>query len=268
MTVKRDAANRRSVSVEVEVPGTPEDVWEAIATGPGISAWFSPAEVEGREDGAFRCRPPGQEGPGIGYTATVTVWDPPRRFGAEGPGFGPGAPPVAAVWTIEPRSSGRCIVRVVHSLFASTDDWDDELKSVETGWPTFFLVLRLYLEHFRGRPASIIRAWASTSGPVQDVWRNMTDGLGITGAAPGGEWSFEGGGLRAAGMLHRAEGGVQPYAVFRLDQPAPGILTAGAFPMDGRAHANLGIHLYGAEAAAIAARDAAGWRAWITARFP
>ena len=34
---------------EVEVPGTPEQVWEAIATGPGISAWFMPADVDRRQ---------------------------------------------------------------------------------------------------------------------------------------------------------------------------------------------------------------------------
>jgi uncharacterized protein YndB with AHSA1/START domain len=42
---------RRSSSAEIEVPGTPEEVWEAIATGPGISAWFVPTEVDGRPGG-------------------------------------------------------------------------------------------------------------------------------------------------------------------------------------------------------------------------
>ena len=35
MSVKKDASGRRSVQVEVEVPGTPEEVWQAIATGAG-----------------------------------------------------------------------------------------------------------------------------------------------------------------------------------------------------------------------------------------
>ena len=35
MPVKKDASGRRSVEAEVEVPGTPEEVWQAIATGPG-----------------------------------------------------------------------------------------------------------------------------------------------------------------------------------------------------------------------------------------
>ena len=47
MTVKKDSSGRRSVEAEIEVPGTPETVWTAIATGPGISSWFVPAEVDG-----------------------------------------------------------------------------------------------------------------------------------------------------------------------------------------------------------------------------
>ena len=48
MGVKKEASGRRSVQVEVEVPGTPEEVWQAIATGPGVSSWFVPTEVEER----------------------------------------------------------------------------------------------------------------------------------------------------------------------------------------------------------------------------
>ena len=31
MSVKKEASGHRSVQVEVEVPGTPEEVWQAIA---------------------------------------------------------------------------------------------------------------------------------------------------------------------------------------------------------------------------------------------
>ena len=47
MTVKLEANGRRSVQVEFEVPGTPEEVWQAIASGPGIAAL-----------GAFNCGGP------------------------------------------------------------------------------------------------------------------------------------------------------------------------------------------------------------------
>ena len=42
---------QRRIEAQIEVPGTPELVWEAIATGPGIAAWFMPLEIEGREGG-------------------------------------------------------------------------------------------------------------------------------------------------------------------------------------------------------------------------
>ena len=44
MSVKRGTSGRRSVEVEVEVTGSPEQVWEAIATGPGVSSWFVPKD--------------------------------------------------------------------------------------------------------------------------------------------------------------------------------------------------------------------------------
>jgi hypothetical protein len=51
MRVKKEASGRRSVQAEVEVPGTPEQVFQAIATGPGVSSWFVPTEFEARSGG-------------------------------------------------------------------------------------------------------------------------------------------------------------------------------------------------------------------------
>ena len=79
MPVKKDASGRRFVEVETEVPGTPEEVWQAIATGPGISAWFVPTKLEEREGGAIVL----DFGPGMETKAVITAWDAPRRFVAE-----------------------------------------------------------------------------------------------------------------------------------------------------------------------------------------
>ncbi|MBV1893467.1 MAG: hypothetical protein KUG57_05420 [Ilumatobacteraceae bacterium] len=40
-------ADEPSIELEIEVEGTPEEVWRAIATGPGISSWYVPHTVEG-----------------------------------------------------------------------------------------------------------------------------------------------------------------------------------------------------------------------------
>jgi uncharacterized protein YndB with AHSA1/START domain len=153
MPVKKDASGRRSVQAEVEVPGTPEEVWQAIATGPGISSWFVPSEVDGRVGGTAVSH----FGPGnsMDSAGTITTWEPPRRFVVEtkeGPG------PVASEWTVETRSGGTCVVRVVHSWFASSDDWDNPFEGHEHGWRAFFNILR--------RPASRMSSrfrWAGRS---------------------------------------------------------------------------------------------------------
>ena len=159
MSVKKEANGRRSVQVEVEVPGTPEQVWQAIATGPGVGAWFVPTEMDGRVGGTVTSH----FGGGMDSVSTITEWDAPHRFVKEG-SWGPNAPTVATEWTVEARGGGTCIVRVVHSLFAETDDWDNQLTGVESGWPSFFRILRLYLEHFAGQPSSQIQLLAMPRG--------------------------------------------------------------------------------------------------------
>jgi uncharacterized protein YndB with AHSA1/START domain len=151
MPVKKDASGRRSVEAEVEVPGTPEDVWQAIATGPGISSWFVPTRVEEREGGAIVC----DFGPGMESHSAITAWEPPHRFAADSrDDMGPDDPTVGTEWIVEARSGGTCIVRVVHSWFTSSDAWDDQFEGHTYGWLSFFRVLRLYLEQFRGQPGS------------------------------------------------------------------------------------------------------------------
>lgn len=73
MSVKQEANGRRSVQVEFEVPGTPEEVWQAIATGPGISAWFVPAEIEERDGKPVALK--FKFGPGMESRAPLTAWD-------------------------------------------------------------------------------------------------------------------------------------------------------------------------------------------------
>ena len=114
MSVRKDESGRRWVQAEVEVPGTPEEVWAAIATAEGVSSWFVPTEK--REDGTIISH----FGPGMDAVAQETAWEPPRRFAAEGE-LGPGAPKISTEWVVEAKAGGTCVVQVVHSLFATGD---------------------------------------------------------------------------------------------------------------------------------------------------
>lgn len=263
MSVKREPDGRRSVQVEVEVPGTPEQVWAAIATGPGISAWFVPTTMEEKAGGKMVC----SFGPGMDSVATITGWDPPRRMTAESKDYMPGAPPMATEWTVRAKSGGTCIVRVVHSLFASTDDWDNQLESTETGWPTFFAVLHFYLSHHAGQPSACISLMQPAPGTIDETWNQLAQPLGLLGAAVGATVRSGSGAPPLAGTVERvnreAHGG---GTTVRLTEPAPGIAIVGAYSC-GAVMGMVSLYLYGPKAAAAAQRDRAAWQAWLESRF-
>ena len=72
----------RSIEVEVEVPGTPEEVWRAIATGPGITSWYVPHEVEEHQGGSATAS--FGSGPEMQVPGRVATWEPHRRIVFDG----------------------------------------------------------------------------------------------------------------------------------------------------------------------------------------
>ena len=264
MSVKTEASGRRSIQVEIEVPGTPEEVWQAIASGPGISSWFAPTEFEERDGKPVAMTV--NVGP-MELRTAVTAWDAPRMFVSEGPGWFPGAPPVATEWTVEARAGGVCVVRLVQSLFASTDDWDGQLIGTEAGIPGAFHVLKLYLTHFRGRRSAFMQLMAPVAGTPADAWAMLTAALGLGGAALGQPWSAPAGAPALGGVVED----IRPDpvgALLRLDQPAPGIAALFVMDLGETVMAAFGFYLYGDQAAATVAREKPLWQAWIQERFP
>ncbi len=262
MSVKIEPNGRRSVQVETEVPGTPEQVWQTIATGEGITAWFCPATVEEKVGGKMTM----DMGPGMEAQATITAWEPLRRFAAEAPGWAPGMPAMATEWTVEARAGGKCLVRVVHSMFASTDDWDSQLDGTETGWPGFFNILRLYLAHFAGQRCYPIRAIAMTAGTEEEAWRRLLRECGLEGAAPGKKVAAPGGTPAFSGTIQKVS--EKPYdLLLRIDTPAPGALAIGTYDC-GMVMVAIGFYLYGDSAAPVAKREGPLWQAWLAEKFP
>ena len=265
MSVKKEASGRRSVQVEVEVPGTPEEVWQAIATGPGISSWFVPTEFEERDGKPVAVKL--NFGPGMESRSVVTAWDPPRRFAAEAPGWAPGSPTIADEWTVEARTGGTCIVRVVHSLFASTDEWDSQIEGTESGWPAFFRILRLYLTHFRGQRSAMMQWMAPAAGTEAEAWGALTAALDLKAVSAGQRWTAPAGVPALSGIVEHVS--QNPYnALLRLDKPGPGTAAIGAVNFGGQSMVTLNFYLYGDQAAKTVARETPHWEAWIQKRFP
>ena len=265
MSVKKEASGRRSVQVEIEVPGTPEEVWRAIATGPGISSWFVPAEFEERDGKPVAVKL--NFGPGMESSSVVTTWDPPRKYAAEAPGWVPGSPIIADEWSVEARGGGICVVRIVHSLFASTDDWDNQLEGTESGWPAYFRILRIYLTHFRGQPSAMMQWMAPAAGTEAQAWETLTTALGLKGASTGKHWTAPVGVPALCGMVEHVS--QSPYsALLRLDKPGPGTAALGAVNFGGQTLVTLNFYLYGDQASATVARETPIWEGWIQERFP
>ena len=265
MSVKSEASGRRSLQVQFEVPGTPEEVWQAIATGPGISAWFVPAEFE--EQGGKPVAVKFMFGPDMEIRGAVTAWDPPRMFAAEGDGMG-GSPPIASEWSVAARAGGVCRVRLVHSLFASTDEWDDQLEGATSGWSGFLAILRIYLTHFRGLRSAIMQVTAPVATTDAESWDALTRALGVKGLRVGQRWTTPAGVSPLSGVVEYLT--ENPYdALLRLDKPGPGIAALGAVTYPGgQSVVAMNLYMYGDQAAGTVARETPLWQAWFQERFP
>jgi uncharacterized protein YndB with AHSA1/START domain len=270
MSVKVDPDGRRWVQVEAEIPGTPEDVWQAIATGPGISSWFIPTEFEAGPDGTpSKVISHFGPTPDMDNVAAITAWEPPHRFAAEGPMGIPDAPAFATEWFVEARSGGVCVVRVVHSFFADSDEWDEQLTGAESGWPGFFRILRLYATHFRGQSCKILQLMGMSAAPEDEVWTTLTGALGLAGAHAGERRSTAAQTPPLSGIVEwTGEGTAHHVVLLRLDEPGPGIVSLGAFFMGGQVCVVMNFYLYGEGASAIVERDGPQWQAWLNEKLP
>jgi hypothetical protein len=117
---------------EVELPATPEEVWEAVATSEGNAAWLFPNLVD---------------------PADVKVSDPPHRFTVRMEGEGGWFNSIEDV--IEARDGSTTVLRYVHSgIFA--DDWDSQYDAADRHTDFYLHTLGEYLRHFKGRTATYV----------------------------------------------------------------------------------------------------------------
>ncbi|WP_341728519.1 SRPBCC domain-containing protein [Brooklawnia sp.] len=133
-----------------ELPATPEQVWEAIATADGISSWMVPTTLDPQVGGevAFDLGDFTTSGVVTDYTPNVRFayeepWpiaerpeDIPPRMVEWFASLGVSLPevyedlanttPIATEFLIEAASGGSCVVRIVTSAYGSGADWENE----------------------------------------------------------------------------------------------------------------------------------------------
>lgn len=235
------------IELETTLPASPEQVWEAIATGPGVDSWFMGRnEVEAREGGVAAMDTAGHR-----EEAVIAAYEPGKRF-ATRTTEGEDGRFMAIEYLIEGRGRGSTVLRVVHSGLLG-DDWQDEYDALRSGWPFHLHTLREYLAHFPGRTGVPVFAMAPSSGmPSRELQAVVTGGLSLPA-------------LVAVGARAHAEPADLPPLdgeVVWADDERVGVRTAdGLYTFHyGSGIALMFHHLFGPDTD----RAEAAWQQWLT----
>ena len=233
----------------VEVPGTPEQVWAAIATANGISSWMLPTDLEERVGGEVRFHMGDTDSVG-----TVTGYDAPHRIAYEEPGWaalaghaGADVTPLATEFLVEAKAGGTCVVRVVSSAFGTGAEWEDEFwESMVDGWTPAFEILRLVLQDFPGQAVTSLDAATEVDRDQPPVLAAMRSSVFEQGVE--GEW------------IHDSN----ISSTLRLTAPVPGFLIVMANPSgEATTWAAVQGHLFSPDAQAWVNSTRKAWQAWL-----
>lgn len=165
------------VQKELALDATPEQVWEAIATGPGVDSWFMGRnEIESRAGGATRMTLGGQT-----EESTVTAWEPQKRL-AYRTSEDENGTFMAFEYLIEGREGGSTTLRLVHSGFLG-DDWETEYEAMKVGWDMYLHTLAQYLTYFPGRTAKVVSAIRPQVADQDRVWAVLGSELALGGGS-------------------------------------------------------------------------------------
>ena len=257
---KSDVPHRFEFSVEL--PGTPAQVWQAIATSAGLTSWFMPTDVDERVGGEFTTHMGDVDAPG-----QISGWEPPHRLVVEEPGWsalaghdGADVTPLVTEYVVAADSGGSCVLRVVSSAFGTGAEWEREFfEDVERYWKPMFDHLRLYLNHFPGQRAALVDTGSEVKGAPADVLATMREQLGASAAGDRIE-------------LHGATGQVERLTdtgvLVRLTDREIGFESLYVLPTgEGTAYAGVRGYLFGDGASARAPERQRMWAQWFN-RLP
>ena len=163
---------------EFTVDATPDEVWAAITSGPGVDSWLM-----GRTEIDSASKTTTFSMFGDVSTASITAWEPGHRYATQ-EDANPDGTFTAFEWLIEARDGGGAVVRVVHSGLLG-DDWEAEYNGLSVGDGAYMKKLVVYLKHFAPRTA---KASLFLPGPITNgSWAAMTAAVGVGADAADGQ---------------------------------------------------------------------------------
>ena len=250
----------REIRLETEVPGTPEQVWEAIATGPGIASWFVPAELDrarGRRD-QLRLRRGLRQGGRRGHRLGAAA---PLRLQGPRDGRRP-----ARLRMARRGALGRHVRRAARQLrLRRGRRLGRDVRRHEQGLDA--------VPRLPAPPHGALRRAALPAGPrPRDDRGRQRRGVGRAHGRPRPARRRRAGRRRRqrprrAAARRRVERFTGWGYVLRLEAPAPGYGFVAAEPCSHGNMLSAYLYLYDLEPA-DAERERAAWAAWFAARYP
>ena len=267
MSDRKQDESTRSIELEYEVEAPPEAVWKAISEGEEVRRWFSPeARVTPGVGGSIWL----SWGEGVAGEGAIDIWEPGRRirwvesWGSAGDADGDGDEPAsdetdasaespgiiqtAVDFQIETRG-GSTVVRIVHSGFSASAEWDEYYDGTVAGWTYFLWNLAFYVDRHFGTPRTMVSERRSTTRSFDDVWSEL---LGPSGMAVEGLEGLTTGDRLTVTLGGRTSGGDVKYVRYprnlagTLEELNDGLLFVEMEPSAGEAWScGVWISLYG-----------------------
>jgi uncharacterized protein YndB with AHSA1/START domain len=175
-------AKRFEIKRDLDAGASPEQVWDAIATGRGQDSWFmGNSEIEPREGGTARWS--------LGdftMTGTVTAWEPARHFANITP-EGPDGTFHQFDYRIEARGPRSSTIRYVHSGALGQPDWEAEYEAMSEGDPMYLQKLVEYVTYFSGRYGVPVNAFGPNIPDRDEAMATFRRALGLPDWAAAGD---------------------------------------------------------------------------------
>ncbi len=145
----------RAHETRVALDASLEEVWKAITDAQALSRWFAPKMTVAPGSGGFVLA---DWGPGLEWKCLIEVWEPNRHLRLVETrdrllSASPVTQPLEPCRLVEDfyleTAQGGTVLRLVHSGFGSSAEWDVEYEGTRGGWPGCFLRLKHGLERHR-----------------------------------------------------------------------------------------------------------------------
>ena len=166
---------------EFELKATPEEVWEAIASGPGIDSWFmGVSDVLPGVGGSINT-----DFGGYVQRSEITAWEPHRHL-AHTSEPSPDGRFIAFEYLLEAKDGGSTVMRQVVTGFLPGDDWEAEFEAMLSGGQMYARTLRSYVDYFTGRFGVPVSAMVQHPDFAR-AWAGMLADLGLPADAAQGD---------------------------------------------------------------------------------